>query len=205
MAPGIIAMEINLMTVLEIVATASGLIHVFLLTREKIIAWPFGILTVTLYVYIFYASKLYSDAILHVFYIVLNCFGWYNWARREEEKEEVVIGRLSANLLALLAGTIILGALGWGYVMRTYTNADFAYFDAFITVSSLLAQYLLTQKKIDNWIIWIIVDLVAIPIYLLKGLYFTSGLYVVYLLLCISGFLAWRKTMLSSKLSRVIG
>lgn len=185
-------MEINVLTILEIVATVSGLIHVFLLTREKIIAWPFGILTVALYVYIFYSTRLYSDAILHIFYIALNSFGWYNWARRRGNQEEVVISRLLPSQLALSTGVITVGALCWGYIMFTYTDADFAYFDAFIIVASLLAQYLLTQKKIDNWVMWIIVDLVAIPIYFLKGLYFTSGLYVVYLLLCISGLLTWR-------------
>lgn len=77
-------MNIDLLTILEIIATVSGLIHVFLLTREKIIAWPFGILTVSVYVYIFFVSRLYSDAILHVFYIGLNSYGWYNWAKRKE-------------------------------------------------------------------------------------------------------------------------
>ncbi len=187
-------------TLLEIVATLSGLIHVYLLTREKIIAWPFGIITVTLYVYIFYISRLYSDAILHVFYILLNCFGWYNWARRREDRSETAVERLSSRQIAVLAGVIAMGAVIWGYLMRTHTNADFAYFDAFITVTSLLAQYLLTQKKIENWLLWIAVDLVAIPIYLLKELYYTSGLYVVYLLLCISGLLAWRKTLAAGKL-----
>lgn len=183
----------NFLTFLEIVATVSGLIHVFLLTREKIIAWPFGIITVTIYVYLFYVSRLYSDAILHVFYIVLNSFGWYNWAKRTDDHAEVLITRLKTNWTAALAVAIVTGTFGWGYIMDTQTDADFAYFDAFTTVASVFAQYLLTQKKIDNWIIWIAVDLVAIPIYLLKGLYFTSGLYTVYLILCISGFLEWRK------------
>lgn len=183
----------NFLTLLEIIATASGLVHVFLLTREKIIAWPFGIITVTIYVYLFYVSRLYSDAILHVFYIGLNSFGWYNWARRTGNHAEVLITRLKANWTAALTAAIVIGTIGWGYIMDTQTDADFAYFDAFTTVASLFAQYLLTQKKIDNWIIWIAVDMVAIPIYLLKGLYFTSGLYAVYLALCISGFMEWRK------------
>lgn len=188
-------MNIDLLTILEIIATVSGLIHVFLLTREKIIAWPFGILTVSVYVYIFFVSRLYSDAILHVFYIGLNSYGWYNWAKRKGTVAEVAVTRLSRMNLAAVSGVILLGTLAWGRFMDANTDADFAYFDAFTTVASLIAQYLLTQKKIDNWVIWILVDLVAIPIYLLKGLYLTSGLYLVYLLLCISGWLEWRRTM----------
>ena len=87
-------MELNLFTILEIVATISGLAHVYLLTREKVVAWPFGILTVAIYVYIFYVSKLYCDTILHVIYIFINTYGWYNWTRREADTSLVKIERL---------------------------------------------------------------------------------------------------------------
>ena len=185
----------DLLTILEIIATISGLVHVYLLTKEKIIAWPFGIVTVSIYVYIFFVSKLYSDAILHVIYFFLNIYGWYNWSRRHNDAPDVLITRLSRPGILLFSVIIIAGSLSWGTVMQHNTDASFPYFDAYTTVASLCAQYLLAQKKIDNWIIWILVDLVAIPIYLLKGLYFTSGLYFVYLLLCISGFLQWRRAM----------
>jgi nicotinamide mononucleotide transporter len=187
-------MDLSPLTILEIIATLCGLIHVFLLTREKTIAWPFGIVTVTIYVYIFFVSRLYSDAILHVCYIAINSYGWYNWARRKENVAEVKISRLRSSDIAVLAAIIFAGTIAWGYFMDNNTDADFAYYDAFTTVGSLSAQYLLTQKKIDNWAVWIVVDLVAIPIYLLKGLYVTSGLYFVYLLLCVSGLLGWWKT-----------
>lgn len=167
----------------------------FLLTREKIIAWPFGIVTVSIYVYIFFASKLYSDAILHVIYFFLNIYGWYNWSRRHQNDPDVLITRLTTSGIILSTALILLGTLAWGTFMSKNTDASFPYYDAYITVASLCAQYLLAQKKLDNWIIWILVDLVAIPIYLFKDLYFTSGLYFVYLLLCISGFLQWRRTM----------
>ncbi|TAK31072.1 MAG: nicotinamide riboside transporter PnuC [Saprospiraceae bacterium] len=188
-------MDFSLLNFLEIIATACGLVHVFLLTREKVIAWPFGIATVSIYVYIFFASRLYSDAILHVCYIFINSYGWYNWARRKDALAEVKISRMRPSEIAILAAIIFAGSIAWGYFMDNNTDADFAYYDAFTTVASLSAQYLLTQKKIENWAVWIVVDLVAIPIYLLKELYVTSGLYFVYLLLCISGLMGWWKTL----------
>ncbi|HFA48876.1 MAG TPA: nicotinamide riboside transporter PnuC [Bacteroidetes bacterium] len=188
-------MEFTLLTSLELIATICGLVHVFLLTREKVIAWPFGIATVTIYVYIFYVSKLYSDTILHVFYIFINTYGWYNWSRRKKETAAVKVSYLSPSGVAILVGTIIAGTLIWGYIMDTRTDASFAYFDAYTTVASLSAQYLLTQKKIENWVVWIAVNIVAMPIYFMKGLYLTSGLYFVYLLLVISGFVEWRKVL----------
>lgn len=185
----------ELLTALEWVATICGLIHVFLLTREKIIAWPFGIVTVAIFVYIFYVSKLYSDTILHVFYIFINIYGWYNWSKRKEELSLVKISRLNTNSILILLAIIFFGTLGWGYFMDTQTDASFAYPDAFTTVASLSAQYLLTQKKIENWIIWIAVNLVAMPIYLIKGLHVTSGLYFVYLILAVMGLMEWRRVM----------
>ena len=182
------------MNPLELIATVTGLVHVWLLTREKVIAWPFGIISVAIYVCIFFVARLYSDAILHVVYIGLNTYGWYHWLRPDHARKSLPVTRLSGIHLSTVLGAIILFTLVWGYVMDTRTDADFAYFDAFTTVASLIAQYLLTRKKIDNWMIWIAVDLVAIPIYLLKGLYLTSGLYTVYLVLCISGWMSWKQT-----------
>ncbi len=183
------------LTTLEWIATICGLIHVFLLTREKVVAWPFGIVTVAIYVYIFYVSKLYSDTILHVFYIFINSYGWYNWTRRKEEMALVKISRLQPLRLALLIGIIAVGTFAWGYFMASQTDASFPYPDAFTTVASLSAQYLLTQKKLDNWAVWIVVNLVAMPIYFLKGLHVTVGLYAVYLILAVMGLVEWRRLM----------
>ena len=187
--------RMDTLQVIEYIAVASGIIHVFLLTREKIIAWPFGILTVSLYIYIFSVSKLYSDVILHVVYVILNIYGWWNWARRAQTAEHVPISRLSGRETGAWAGLILIGFLLWGYTMQANTDASFPYGDAFTTVASLVAQFLLARKKLENWIIWIIVDVVAITIYGLKGLYPTTGLYIVYLLLSTKGFLDWRRTM----------
>ena len=183
------------LTTLEWIATVCGLVHVYLLTREKTIAWPFGIITVAIYVYIFYVSKLYSDTILHVFYIFINSYGWYNWTRGKAKTTMVQIGRLSLNGILLLVGIIVTGTLGWGYFMATQTDASFPYPDAFTTVASLCAQYLLTQKKLDNWAVWMAVNLVAMPIYFLKGLHITVGLYAVYLVLAVMGLVEWRRMM----------
>ena len=106
-------MELTL-TTLEWIATICGLIPVFLLTREKTVAWPFGIVTVAIYVYIFYVSKLYSDAILHVIYIFINAYGWYNWSKRKEELALVKISRLQPMGIAILLGIIAIGTFVWG-------------------------------------------------------------------------------------------
>lgn len=186
-------------TFLEIIGTITGLTHLWLLTRQKISAWIFGIICVSIYMYISYDAKYYSDAILNGCFFVLNVFGWYNWARKKVENEEVKVTRLSSSGLSVSIAIIVIGTLLWGWFMSTKTDASIPYPDAFTTVASLTAQYLLTQKKIDNWIIWMVVNVVAIPMYIYKGLYITAGLFFVYLLLCISGFIEWRKEMKEEK------
>ena len=191
----------SFITSLEIVGTATGIIHLFLLTRQKISAWIFGIICVSIYVYISYDAKYYSDMILNMFYIGLNIFGWHNWSRKKEELSLVKVTRLSKENISLILVIIAAGTFLWGWFMTSKTDAAFPYPDAFTTVASLTAQYLLTQKKIDNWLIWIVVNLVAIPMYLYKGLYITAGLFCVYLVMCILGFFEWRKEMTSAELA----
>ena len=188
-------MEPTVLQIIEFIAVVSGMTHVYLLTREKIIAWPFGLLSVGLYIFIFAESRLYSDMILHAIYVILNIYGWWNWANKGPEEDQLPVTRLTRTEAAAWSGFILVGFIVWGSVMKANTNADFPYPDAFTTVASLVAQFLLARKKLDNWIIWIIVDIVAINIYMLKGLYLTSGLYAVYLFLCIKGLRDWRRSM----------
>ena len=138
----------NTMLILEIVATISGIVCVFGQTKEKIWAWPFGVLSVAILVFIFYHKTLYSDTILHVVYVALNLYGWWHWTRQRGQNSmdsKVAIRTFqkrdwSIALLVLVVGTGI-----WGWAM-SHTNASFVYVDAFTTVGSLLAQFLLAKK-----------------------------------------------------------
>jgi len=183
----------DIIQIIEYIAVATGIIHVFLLTRGKVLAWPFGLISVGLYIYIFFLNKLYSDTFLHVVYVLLNIYGWWNWVKHRDNEAAVEVGHLAHRQRLLWPALIVVGVMFWGYGMQQNTDASYPYGDAFTTVASLVAQYLLAKRKLENWIIWIIVDIVAINIYLLKGLYPTSVLYGVYLILSISGWLQWRR------------
>ncbi|MCB0657157.1 MAG: nicotinamide mononucleotide transporter [Saprospiraceae bacterium] len=188
---------------LEWTAAISGVLCVYLLTKEKIWAWIFGLFSVGIYVYIFWINKLYSDTILHVVYVVLNAYGLFVWTRKSahsqvSEQDVLPITWLPVNQRWIYLGVIVLGSLLWGYGMNRYTDASYPYPDAFTTVASLVAQYLIARKRIENWLIWIVVDVVAIVIYGFKGIWVTSGLYLVYLVLSVLGFLEWKKKWLGS-------
>lgn len=186
----------SLITIAEIVATITGIMCVVLQTKERISAWPLGIISVGISVIIFFQSKLYSDVILHVSYVFLNIYGWYNWSQlRKGDRSDVVITSLRKHQVILVAAAIILVSGIWGYTMKAFTNADLVYFDAFTTVGSLIAQFLLTRKIIENWILWIIVDVVAVNMYIFKELYLMAFLFFVYLVICIKGYKDWKKVM----------
>lgn len=190
----------NLTDWLEIFGVLFTLINVWLLTKESILAWPFGLLGVSLYVYIFFSVRLYSDFILHIIYVILNIYGWVYWT----VKGPVTTGRLPITLLSttfriIWLMVILITFVIWGYVVDRNTDASFAYPDAFTTVASLVAQYLLARKKLENWILWILVDIVAINIYLRKDLELTAGLYMILLILSIIGLWKWFKSYVEDR------
>ena len=183
------------MSPLEIIAVLFGLACVTLVVRQSIWCWPTGLVQVSLYLIIFYQVKLYSDAILQVFYIVMNIYGWYHWLHGGRERDSLPVTRLSAAGNALWIGVTAVGTALWGYGMATWTDAALPYGDAFTTVASLVAQWLMARKRIENWLFWIAVDIAAVVIYWYKGLYLTSGLYAVFLGLCVAGWIAWRRDL----------
>lgn len=182
-----------LWTYFEIVSTITGILCVWLQTREKILAWPFGIVSVSLAAVIFFNSQLYSDFLLHIIFLILNIYGWYVWSVRSTEDDDAPILLMTWRQRAFIGPVIIAVSLLWGYLVDRSTNADLPYFDSFTTVGSLFAQYLLSRKVLENWLIWIVVDVVAINMYLYKGLYYFAFLFGVYLILCLSGWVKWRR------------
>ena len=183
------------MTELEILATITGITSVALQAKEKVIAWPFAIVSVSILAYIFFFQKLYSDFGLHVIYIILNIYGWILWSQKKDTELVTPTKLLSNTGMATSAIITIAGCGILGYLMSAYTDADLPFFDAFTTSGSLVAQYLLAKKYLQNWWLWIIVDIVAIPLYIYKGLWIIAALFAVYLGLCIWGFVNWKKRL----------
>jgi nicotinamide mononucleotide transporter len=182
------------MSPLEAIAVLLGLANIVLLVRRSIWNYPFGIATVSLYGFIFFRERLYSDALLQILFLALNLYGWVNWARAKDgtgDGEGLPVRAMAGAGIA----TCIVGAacatLAWGALMHRYTDASMPFWDASVAMMSVLAQYLLARRYIDNWAWWIAVDLVAVPLYWAKGLHLTAGLYVVYLLLSATGLFSW--------------
>lgn len=179
---------------LEPIAVVLGILSVYLTVKQNLWCWPTGIAMTILYVIIFFNAKLYSDTFENAVYIVLQIYGWYFWVYGGKKKNELQVTRLSNKKRKhWMLGIIIISVIA-GYLIDNYTDAELAYADALTTVMSLSAQWLMSKKKIENWFLWINVDVMALFIYTIKGLYMTTGLYAVFLWLAVAGLLSWKKS-----------
>lgn len=184
------------MGVTEAFAVVTGLACVILTVRQNIWCWPIGIISVILYIAVFYDARLYSDMGLQVVYIFMQIYGWRNWLHGGVDNGELAVSRLTPLSAGAWIAVAVMGSYSLGYGMSSYTNADLPYVDSTATTMSLVAQWLMSRKVLESWLIWITVDVISVAMYLVKGLYMTTGLYAVFLALAASGFLAWRNSLL---------
>ncbi len=183
------------MTWIETIAVIFGLICVWLTIRQNIWCWPTGLVQVTFYIIIFYRVKLYSDLILHVIYVVMQLYGWHHWLHGGKHRGSLPVSALPFKAKLVWPAVALVATFAWGYLMATFTDASVPYGDAFTTVASLIAQWLMARKRLESWFFWISVDLIAIGIYWYKNLLLTSGLYAVFLILAVMGWITWRRSM----------
>lgn len=185
------------MSPVEIIAAIATLINVYLTAKNNIWCWICGIIAVGLYGYVFYESHLYSSMGLQgLYYLPMQFYGWWVWLRCGPRRDnDLPITRLSRRRAIFWFGINLPLAALLGYLM-TFTGAQLNYLDALVTVMSIVAQYLLTYKYLENWILWILVD-VLYAFYLLptQGLYVSAVLYLILLLMAIWGFVAWLRIM----------
>jgi len=180
------------MTLIEIIAAIAGLVCVWLTVKQNIWCWPIGLVQVGLYIYIFTSVKLYSDALLQIFFIVTSLYGWYMWLYGGKNKTELKVSVIGKKFILWVALILAVFPI-FGFIMAKFLGASAPYPDAFTTVASIVATYLMAKKRLESWILWISVDVIAIGVYIYKDLYITSGLYAVFLCLAITGYIKWRK------------
>jgi nicotinamide mononucleotide transporter len=183
------------MSPLELFAALTGAVSVYLSVRQNIWSWPTAIVNVLLYTLVFFQAKLYADMGLQVVYAVLSLYGWYEWLYGGEGRTELRVTRTGRRLGALLVAISLVGAGALGLVLRGATDAALPFMDSFLSSTSLVAQWMMTKKKLENWLVWIFVDVLYVGMFVFKGLYLTAGLYAVFLGLAVKGFVDWRRTM----------
>jgi nicotinamide mononucleotide transporter len=176
-------------------ATLLGLFGVGLMVRQRVWAWPVGIVQVILSAWVFWESRLYSDVVLQGIFLVLQGYGWWAWTRgRPAAGAALPVTRLGPRAGVGLAGAGLLATVAWGEGMRRLTDAALPHADAFILVFSVLAQWLQARKRLESWLGWIAVNVVAVGVYAARELFLFAGLYAAFLALAVVGYRAWRQT-----------
>jgi nicotinamide mononucleotide transporter len=183
----------------EIVAVLFGILSVWFARKENIWVYPTGIVNVLIYVYLCFFAGLYADMAINAFYFIMSVFGWYNWSRRDESLHHVPITSLSIKqwLFYILLTAVAFGIIS--YVLINFTDSTVPLFDSFTTALFIAGMWLMAIKKIENWLFWILGDVLVIPMFAVKGLAFTSIQYIVFLVLAILGYVEWRKRLLSKE------
>jgi len=179
----------------EIIAALLGVINVVLVVRRSIWNYPFALAMVSLYFFVFWDSKLYSDALLQIFFVAINCYGWWNWSRAATVGSGVAVGWMDRRAQAMWLGGTIAAAIMWGTIMARLTDAAAPYADATIAAMSIAAQSLQSLRRVESWILWIAVDVLAIGLFAWRGLNVTAALYAIFLVLAIAGLAQWKRNV----------
>ena len=188
---------------LEAAGLIFGLICVWLLIKQNILTWPAGITYILISFVIFWQQRLYGDLLLHVFFLVLNIYGWYYWIKgKRQDSEDVPVSKMSIRSFALVLALSAVGIVVFGLFLESLPKlieglpeASLPYWDSSTSVLSVAAMWLTARKKIENWYLWFVVDVLATGIYFYKGIEFYAILYLVYIVFAVMGYLSWKKSL----------
>lgn len=178
---------------LEAAGVLFSVLYLVLAIRENLWCWPAAFLSSVLTIVVMFGARLYAEAALNVFYAAMAVYGWYQWRYGGGRGGELPIGvwPLGMHVLAVGGSIVLSAALGW--LLRRYTGAAFPYFDAFVTVASIVTTYMVARKILENWLYWLVVDSLAMYLYWQRGLYLYVALFALYLVLVVIGLVRWHR------------
>lgn len=181
---------------LEVTGTLLSFAYLWLSVKQKIGLWIFGFLGAVVYTIVFFQSKLYAAMSLQLYYLWVSVYGWYSWKKSKASTGEELPVRLTRfNEWPVLLGITLIIMLIYYALLSMGTDSPIPGADSFITAFSIIATWMLARKQIEHWLIWIVVDLVAVGIYFMQGLYSTSILFLVYGIMAVIGWFQWRKSL----------
>ena len=183
------------LTILEAIASISGLVSVILAARMHVLNWPIGIVSVVCYFVLFWGAKLYADAILQALFAGLCCWGWLAWSHGRASHGAAPVSKPVSSMTKAdtLGATLLtpLALLGIGLILQNGTDSPVPWLDALIVSLSLLATVLQARWRIECWFVWMAVDIVATPVYWMRALPMTAVLYAIFLCICVRGWFNW--------------
>lgn len=172
----------------------TGVANVWLVTRQSLWSWPLGVLNALFYMVVFARTGLYSDTGLQVVYFVLSLYGWWHWSRGGDTRAPLPVTRTPQRLALILAGVMAVTWVALAQITSRIPGAALPWLDSALVAISLVAQWMMTRKLLENWLLWIAVDVVYIGLFLNRGLPLTAVLYAVFLGLATLGYVQWRRS-----------
>ncbi|SFW31262.1 nicotinamide mononucleotide transporter [Sinomicrobium oceani] len=185
------------LTVLEIIAVVFGFLSVLYSKRENILVYPTGIISTAIFVYILWVYGLLGDMLINAYYFSMSIYGWYFWTRKVDATHFIPVTRTTTGekkwsvILFILTVGFVFGIYGLFNRLDSWTS----YADTVTTAIFFVGMWLMARKKLENWTYWIIGDLISVPLYMYKGLVFTSLQYALFTVIAIFGYLAWKKNL----------
>lgn len=186
---------------IEIFGAIAGIAYIYLSIKENILLWPVGLVTTIVYIYVFFVSKFYADMSLQVYYVFISIYGWYFWlkGKKDYKNDSLQISKLTKKLTFILFVITFVLFVVISQILVNFTDSPVPYWDAFTTAASIVATWMLAKKYLEQWLVWVVVDIVSLILYFWKGLYPTVVLFGVYTIMAVVGYYQWRKTLRSVK------
>lgn len=185
------------MSLWELAAVLLAIAYLLLAVRERLLCWYCAFISTGIYTVIFWDVSLLMESALNIYYMAMAVYGWYQWkyggaAQTDANRKGVTIASLSrAEHLTIIIAIAALSLIS-GYLLSAYSQAAWPYVDSFTTWGSVITTYLVARKFLENWLYWIVIDTVSIPLYLDRGLNLTALLFAIYVLIAIAGYVSWR-------------
>ncbi|MFL0811311.1 MAG: nicotinamide riboside transporter PnuC [Agarilytica sp.] len=189
----------------ELVAVFLALAYLLLAMKESIWCWPAALVSTAIYTCLFWHVSLVMDSVLNVYYMLMAVYGFYVWFYPQKNKN-AHIHRWPWTLHIAVIVSVVAVSLVSGYILQRNTEAAWPYLDSFTTWASVVTTFMVARKVLENWLYWIVIDSVALLLYIERGLYPTAALFVLYIILCVFGWLKWKKkceTLTGDEVSKI--
>ena len=181
---------------IELAATLFGMVYVWFSIRQSLNTWPAGIITSLLYCSVFFAAKVYAGMGLQLYYLLISIYGWWSWTHGDKTnsgKDNLKVSQTAIALWIWLSAVFFIVIVLMYFLLLLYTDSPIPFWDAFTTSLSIIATWMLARKKLEQWLIWVFVDLVSATVYLYRELYPTVFLFLVYAVMAGIGYYKWQK------------
>ncbi len=186
----------------EVVAVALAIAYLLLAMKESLWCWYAAFISTAIFTMLFWDASLLMESGLQIYYLAMAVYGWYQWRSKSENNSTLQINRWSKNRHLVVIASVVALSFVSGNLLANHTDAAWPYVDSFTTWGSVVTTYMVTRKVLENWLYWLVIDSISIVLYWDRGLYLTALLFVVYLVICVFGYLQWRRHYLSQTMQQ---